>query len=193
MSSLSPFPQANFSRDLRRISLTVALAMGGIAIAALVATVILAAEWFEYRSNSARTLKQIATISAETEGLRAQRTNEPDANAIKALRKRIAALNALDFGAAPSVARVLAVLEQLLPPAVAIQSLDYDRVRGGLEIVAVSESSDDLTAFFDITSRSSFFKSVRLVDKKQAGTTESLTPLSQVRLSIRLLETDARS
>ena len=150
-------------------------------------------EWSDYQDSTARTLKQIAAISAETRSLRSQRTNEPDAGAINTLRKRIASLNALDFGAAPSVARVLAVLEQLMPPGVALQSLDYDRGRGTLELDAVSEFSDDLTAFFDITNRSSFFKSVRLVDKKQAGTTESQAPLFQVRLSMRLLDAEPRS
>jgi len=193
MSAPFPFPMANFSRDLRRVAVMAALLVAGLSLAAFVGVIVLIGEWFEYRNSSQRTLKQIAAVSAELQSLRSQRTNEPDAAAIKELRKRIASLNALDFGAAPSVGRVLAALEQLMPPAVALQSLDYDRGRGGLEVVAVSESSEDLTAFFDITNRSSFFKSVRLVDKKQAGTTESQTPLFQVRLSIRLLDAEARS
>ena len=131
------------------------------------------------------TLKQIAANNVQLEKLRSQHTSEPSASAIAALRQRIAALNALDFGAAPSVTRVLAVLEQLTPPAVALQNLDYDRGRIALELVAVSESSDALTVFFDIASRSGFFKSVRLIDKKQAGATAGSAPLYQVRLSIR--------
>ena len=138
MSGPMPVPTANFSRDLRRLSLIVALCIAGLSLAGLVATLILLQEWSDYQDSTARTLKQIAAISAETESLRSQRTNEPDAAAINTLRKRIASLNALDFGAAPSVARVLAVLEQLMPPGVALQSLDYDRGRGTLELVAVS-------------------------------------------------------
>jgi Tfp pilus assembly protein PilN len=193
MSVPSPIPVANFSRDLRRLSLAVALAIAGLSLAGLVTTVIFLEEWSDYRDTAAYSVKQITAVAAEATSLRSQRTNEPDAVAVNALRKRIASLNALDFGAAPSVARVLAVLEQLMPAGVALQSLDYDRGRATLELVAVSESSDDLTAFFDITSRTSFFKSVRLVDKKQAGTTESQAQLFQVRLSMRFLSAEPRS
>jgi hypothetical protein len=185
-------PPVNFSRDLRRISHGLALAIGVLSAIALAATAMLLHESAAYRDSLAGTLKQIAEIGAELDSLRSQHLDEPDASAIGALRQRIASLNALDFGAAPSVTRVLAVLEQLTPPAVALQNLDYDRSRGSLELVAVSESSEDLTAFFDITNRSSVFKSVRLVDKKQAGVSENSAPLYQVRLSMRLAEGEPR-
>jgi hypothetical protein len=133
-------------------------------------------------------LKQAGELAAETASLRSkQNLNDPEAAAISALRQRIASLNLLDFGQAPGVTQVLSVLEGLLPPAVALQSLDYDRVRGTLDLVAVSASSEDLTAFFDIASRSPFFKAVRLVDKKQAGTLDGGTGLFQARLNISLM------
>ncbi|MGO9171671.1 MAG: PilN domain-containing protein [Rhodomicrobium sp.] len=193
MSGLIDPPRANFSRDLRRSSLLLALAIGGLSISALVATAVLLHESATYRDGTERALQQIADTGAQLESLRSQHTDEPDAAAIKALRQRIASLNALDVGVAPSVTSVLAVLEQLTPPAVALQNLDYDRVRGSLELVAVSESSEELTAFFDMTSRSSFFKTVRLVDKKQAGTAENSTPLFQARLSIRIFDQEPRT
>jgi Tfp pilus assembly protein PilN len=193
MSGPIHLPMANFSRDLRRPSLLLALAIGGLSIIAIVATAVLLQESATYRDGTERALKQIADTGVQLESLRSQHTDEPDAAAIKALRQRIASLNALDFGAAPSATSVLAVLEQLTPPAVALQTLDYDRGRGSLELVAVSETSEELTAFFDITSRSSFFKSVRLVDKKQAGTAENSAPLFQVRLSIRMFDPEPRT
>lgn len=139
MSGRLPALTANFSRDLRRLSLIVALSFAGLSLAGLFTVAVRVDEWLGYRDSAARTLKQIAATAAETESLSAQRTNEPDAAAINALRKRIVSLNALDFGTVPSVARTLAVFEQLMPPGVALQSLDYDRSRGALELVAVSE------------------------------------------------------
>ncbi len=193
MKNLIDPPSANFSRDLRRFSLLLVLAIGGLSIAALAATAVLLQESATSLRRTERAWQQIKDTSGEVEKLRSAQTGEPDAAGIKALRQRIASLNALDFGAAPSVTRVLAVLEELTPPAVALQNLDYDRGRGSLELVAVSESTEELTAFFDITSRSSFFKSVRLVDKKQAGTSENSSPLFQARLSLQLFDPEPRT
>ncbi len=187
------FPNVNFSRDTRLWSLVLALVLAGLSMAALVKTGILVGDSFKYSAEREQTLKQADELSAELGTLLSQHRDEADANAIKALRQRIASLNALDFAGAPSVVRVLSVLEQLMPPSVALESLSYDRSRGALELVAISESSDDLTAFFDVASRSKFFASVRLVDKKQAGTTESSAPTYQVRLSIRFGGGDART
>jgi Fimbrial assembly protein (PilN) len=193
MSAPIRAPGVNFSRDLRAPSLALALTIAGFCIFSIAAIGLLFWKSGAYRGAIERTNTQITDIGAQLESLRAQHTNEPDAAAIRALRQRIASLNALDFGAAPSVARVLAVFEELTPPAVALQSFDYDRGRGTLDLVAVSESSEELTGFFDITNRSSFFKSVRLVDKKQAGTSENGAPMFQVRLSIHFLEGEPRS
>ena len=133
-------------------------------------------------------------LAAETAALRKEQTlNEPKAAAIGLLRQRIASLNALDFEQAPAVTRVLSVLEELMPPTVALQNLDYDRAKGALELQAVSGSSEDLTAFFDVASRSPFFKTVRLVDKKQAGTSDDGTALFQVRLSVVLSNGEPRA
>jgi Tfp pilus assembly protein PilN len=187
------FPNVNFSRDTRLLSLVLAFVLAGLSVAALIETGMLVWDSFEYSAEREQTLKQADELGAELETLLSQHRDEPDANAIKALRQRIAALNTLDFAGAPSVVRVLSVLEQLMPPSVALESLDYDRGRSALELVAVSESSEDLTAFFDVASRSKFFASVRLVDKKQAGTKASSAQMYQVRLSIRLVSGEART
>jgi Tfp pilus assembly protein PilN len=178
-------PKVNFSVDLHPFSLVLALILAGLSAAALIETGVLSWDSSAYWTEREQTLTQVGELSAELGNLLAQHRDEPDPVAIKALRQRIASLNALDYAGAPSVVRVLATLEQLMPPSVALQNFDYDRGRSALELVAISESSDDLTAFFDIANRSKFFASVRLVDKKQAGTTESSAPLYQVRLSIR--------
>jgi len=177
-------PGVNFSRDLRPLSLLLALVLAGLSAGALIETGILLWDSSVSWAEREQTLKQASELSAELETLLSQHRDEPDHAAIKALRQRIATLNALDFAGAPSVVRVLSMLEQLMPPSVAVQNLDYDRGRGALELVAISESSEDLTAFFDIANRSKFFASVRLVDKKQAGTTENSAPMYQVRLTI---------
>ena len=178
-------PKINFSFDLRPFSLVLALVLAGLSAAALVETGVLSWDSSVYWAERGQTLKQAEELSAELGTLLAQHRDEPDPIAVKGLRQRIASLNALDYAGAPSVVRVLSTLEQLMPPSVALQNFDYDRGRSALELVAISGSSEDLTAFFDTANRSKFFASVRLVDKKQAGTTESSAPMYQVRLSIR--------
>ena len=187
------FVNVNFSRDTRVLSLVLAVVLAGFSIAALLETGISVSESFKYASEREQTLKRVDELSAELAALLSQHRDEPDANAVTALRQRIASLNALDYAGAPSVVRVLSALEQLMPPSVALETLDYDRSRSALELVAISESSDDLTAFFDVANRSNFFASVRLVDKKQAGMAASSAPMYQVRLSIRFGGGDART
>jgi Tfp pilus assembly protein PilN len=194
MSARIPLPLVNFSRDLRKVSLAVAVAAGVLALGALLATAILVFDGVSLRTAQERMLKQAAALAAETATLRKEQTlNEPEAAAIGLLRQRIASLNALDFEQAPAVTRVLSVLEELMPPTVALQNFDYDRAKGSLELQAVSGSSKDLTAFFDVASRSPFFKTVRLVDKKQAGTSDDGTALFQVRLSVALSSGEPRA
>ncbi len=194
MSARIPLPLVNFSRDLRNASLAVAVAAGVLALGALLASAVLVFESVSLRTAQERMLKQAAALAAETATLRKEQTlNEPEAGAIGLLRQRIASLNALDFEQAPAVTRVLSVLEELMPPTVALQNLDYDRAKGSLELQAVSGSSEDLTAFFDVASRSPFFKTVRLVDKKQAGTSDDGTALFQVRLSVALSSGEPRA
>ncbi len=187
MSTRVKLPPVNFSRDLLPLSRAVAAIAFVLAFGAVSAAVILAYQGAEYGAAEERMSAQAAELAAEAATLRErQNLNEPESGAIGAIRRRIASLNALDFGQAPSVNRVLSALEQLMPPAVALQNFDYDRAKGALELVAISQSSDELTSFFDIASRSSFFKAVRLVDKKQAGTADDGSLLYQVRLSISL-------
>ena len=73
-----------------------------------------------------------------------------------------------------------------MPHAVALQNFDYDRSKGTLDLVAISASSEELTAFYSIANQSTFFKNVRLIDKKQAGTSENGERMFQVRLSVHL-------
>ncbi len=194
MSTRIPLPLVNFSRDLRKASLAVAVAAGVLALGALLASAVLVYESVSLRTARERMVEQAAALAAETATLRKEQTlNEPEAAAIGLLRQRIASLNALDFEQAPAVTRVLSVLEELVPPTVALQNLDYDRAKGSLELQAVSGSSEDLTAFFDVASRSPFFKTVRLVDKKQAGTSDDGTALFQVRLSVALSNGEPRA
>jgi Tfp pilus assembly protein PilN len=187
MNTRVQVPPVNFSRDLRPLSHAVAALALVLALGAVSVSAVLVYESAGYWTAQKRMAAQAAELAAEAASLRGrQNLNEPEAGAIGALRQRIASLNALDFGQAPSVNRVLSALEQLMPPAVAVQNLDYDRAKGTLELVAISQSSDELTSFFDIANRSSFFKAVRLIDKKQAGAGEDGSPLYQVRLSLSL-------
>jgi hypothetical protein len=185
MSTRIQLPIANFSRDLRNASRAAAAVAGALAAGALIASAVLVFEGESYWTAKERMLGEISGLVFEAEALRKQQSlQDPGPAAIAALRGRIASLNALDFAQAPSVTSVLAVLEELMPGAVALQNLDHDRIHGALELVAVSASSEDLTAFFDAASKSPAFKSVRLVDKKQAGASEDGTMQYQVRLSI---------
>ncbi len=194
MSARIRLPLVNFSRDLRKASPAVAVAAGVLALGALLASAVLVFDGVSLRTAQERMVEQAAALAAETATLRKEQTlNEPEAAAIGLLRQRIASLNALDFEQAPAVTRVLSVLEELVPPTVALQNLDYDRAKGSLELQAVSGSSEDLTAFFDVASRSPFFKTVRLVDKKQAGTSDDGTALFQVRLSVALSNGEPRA
>lgn len=187
MSTRIQLPVANFSRDLTVVSRAAAAAASVLAAAALIAIAVLIMESLSYRVTRERMLAQNADLAQEAAALRNQRTVEdPDAAAIAALRRRIASLNALDFAQAPSVTSVLGVLEDLLPDDVALQNLDYDRIRGALDLVALSGSSEQLTAFFDAATKSPAFRTVRLIDKKLAGAAEDGTMQYQVRLSISL-------
>jgi Tfp pilus assembly protein PilN len=194
MSKPAGLPFVNFSYDTRPLSLVLASLIAALSIAALVTAVALIYDSFSQHLERDRAAVRTREITEQLSRLRSSRTsNEPDAGAIRTLRQKITSLNALDFGGAPSVPRVFSVLEELLPPAVALRALDYDRNRGALELVAVSESSEELTTFFDLASRSPFLKSVRLVDKKQAGSGENAQPLFQVRLSITLSPAEPRA
>ena len=185
MSTRIELPVANFSRDLRNVSRAAAAAAGALAAGALIACAVLVFDSQSLLADRERMIAQAATLAAEAETVRGQQSAaEPSPAEIAALRARIASLNALDFAQAPAVTSVLAVLEELMPGAVALQDLQYDRIHGAIELVAMSASSEELTAFFDAASKSPAFKSVRLVDKKQAGAAEDGTMQYQVRLSI---------
>lgn len=177
-------PVANFSRDLRTASHAAATIAGLAAAGAMIAMAVLLLESQSHREARGRMLVQAAGLRAQVQALRGQELRNPDAAAIGALRRRIAALNSLDFEKAPAVMSVLAALEEIMPAAVALQNLDYDRTHGALDLVAISASSEELTAFFDAATKSQAFKAVRLIDKKQASASEDGSPQFQVRLSI---------
>ncbi len=145
---------------------------------------VLLLESHSYRETRERMVAQAADLAAQAQALRGHGLQNPDAAAIGVLRRRIASLNALDFAEAPAVTSVLAALEEMMPAAVALQNLDYDRTHGALDLVAISASSEELTAFFDAATKSPAFKAVRLIDKKQASAAEDGTMQFQVRLSI---------
>jgi hypothetical protein len=187
-------PVASFSRDLTAVSRVAAAIAGVLAAAALIASAVLIFESQSLEARRERMLAQTAAFATEAAALRDQQTGgEPDTAAIAALRRRIASLNALDFAQAPSVTGVLGILENLMPDAVALQNLDYDRTRGALDLVALSASSEDLTAFFDAATKNLAFKTVRLIDKKQAGAAEDGIAQYQVRLSIILAAGEPRT
>ena len=149
MSTRIQLPVTNFSRDLRNASRAAAAAAGMLAAGALIAGAVLVFDSQSLRANRERLIGQTAVLAAEAEAMRNLRSLEdPEPAAIAALRGRIAALNALDFEQAPAVTNVFAVLEELIPGAVALQNLDYDRIHGALELVAVSASSEDSDSVF---------------------------------------------
>ncbi|ADP71055.1 Fimbrial assembly family protein [Rhodomicrobium vannielii ATCC 17100] len=186
-------PDGNFSRDTRAVSFLLAASLIALSIGALAVTVALVAESASYGKAKDRAVQAAKNAAAQLADLRAQPLNAPDAASISALRRRIEAVNALDFGAAPSLLAVLSALEALTPPSVAVASLEYDRNRGSLEMLAVSRSSEELTAFFDKASRSASFKEVRLIDKKQTSSAEGSEPLFQARLSMRPFRMEPRT
>jgi Tfp pilus assembly protein PilN len=192
MSTPIQLPVVNFSRDLRAASRAAAVLAWLAAAGTLIAIGALIFQSQSYREARERMVEQAATLAAETQELRQKELQNPGAAAIGTLRQRIAALNSLDFAQAPGVIAVLSALEQLMPGPVALQNLDYDRNHGALDLAAVSASSDELTAFFDAATKSPAFKSVRLIDKKQASAGEEAGAQFQVRLSITPVSAEPR-
>jgi hypothetical protein len=194
MNTRIELPVVSFSRDLSAVSRGAAAAAGVLAAMGLIAIAVLLFDSQSLMAGRERMLVQIADLVTEAAALHNQRTGgDPDAAAIAALRQRIASLNAQDYAQAPSATGVLGILEDLMPDGVALQNFDYDRTRGALELVALSASSEDLTAFFDAATKSPAFKSVRLIDKKLAGAAEDGTAQYQVRLSISLAAGEPRA
>jgi hypothetical protein len=186
MSDYIQLPLPNFSRDMRIASIAVATAAGILALGTLAVAGTFFYESRSMQESRSRLELQTSEINVQLATLRQRGRNEPKADAIGSLRQRIAKLNALDSGFAPAVTRVLSVLEEIMPPSVALQNFDYDRSKGALEVVAVSASSEDLTVFYGIASQTPFFKNVHLIDKKQAGTAETGELMYEVRLSVHL-------
>jgi hypothetical protein len=180
-------PLPNFSRDMQGASLAAAASTGFVTLATLVVTAALAFQTESYRTDgslaaheTSEALQRLAEFRAKTDA------SELEASTITALQQRIAALRSLDVGSAPSVIRMLEAVEEIMPEPVALASLNYDRASAALELVAGSESSESLTAFFDAANRTALFNEVRVVDKKQAGNGESAASLFEIRLSIRV-------
>jgi hypothetical protein len=176
----------NFSRDTQSASFAVAFASWIAAACLLISVGALFVQSGAYAAAEAQASARVAKLLGELGALgETGNTGEPDAGAVSSLKQRAALLSALDYSPAPSAARVLAALEEIMPPSVALQSLSYDRANGALELLAASESSEDLTAFFDAASRDPLFKAVQITEKNEAGSSERGANLFQLRLSMR--------
>jgi Tfp pilus assembly protein PilN len=176
----------NFSRDTQSASIAVAFAAWMVAACLLVAAAALFLQSRTYAETEAKASAQADKLASELAALgEAASAGEPSASAAALLKQRIASFSALDYGSAPQAARVLLALEEILPPSVALQTLSYDRANAALELLAASESSEDLTAFFEAASRNPLFKAVQITEKKEAGASERGANLFQLRLSMR--------
>lgn len=167
-ASSAPAP-ANFSRDLRRAADLTAAATAIAAAAALAlsffalvdrASLNQAADMAEARAQ--RLTKDIAAARVEA-------ADAPAMGVFAALRDRVNALNALDYGATPPVGGLLDALEATLPDDAILTNIDYDRNKGIADLVAVSARSEELTRLFDVLDGHELFSKVRLLDKKQVA------------------------
>lgn len=163
---LLPAP-ANFSRDLRR---TCALVSGVAALATVTALALSAIAFIE--SGSLKEAASLADTRAqrladEIAAAQAEASDAPAMSVFIALRDRVDALNALDYGATPAVGGLLNALESTLPDDAILTNLDYDRNKGVADLVAVSTRSDELTRLFEVLDGHDLFSKVRLLDKKQ--------------------------
>jgi Tfp pilus assembly protein PilN len=185
-------PLANFSQDLRPIARMTALGLwagAGLGAAVAIWLIIGAMEMREDAAASARIQEKLTEQLAQA---RERASSAPPPAAFRALRSRIERLNVLDFAGSASTAKLFDALEGLLPPRVALTALDYDRGKRTVEMVAVSESSEDLTSLYDVLDRHHLFVNVRLLDKKQAA--GALASQVQVHLNFQLRDSaDAKA
>ncbi|MDO9384537.1 MAG: hypothetical protein Q7T86_16930 [Hyphomicrobiaceae bacterium] len=122
------------------------------------------------------TERRVARLREAVAQAKTAAADAPAVEVFAALRDRITALNALDYGATPSVGGLLDTLEQTLPNDAVLINMDYDRNKGAADLVATSTNSQELTRLFDVLDDHAMFSKVRLLDKKQvaaAGTSQT--------------------
>jgi hypothetical protein len=169
-------PPANFSRDTRRLVSVLAVAMSVASLAAAGTTLLLLQAANEYAALAETTALQVSRLENDASQARASAVNAPSRAVFDSLKDDIVALNALDYGAAPTVGGLLDTLEATLPDDALLLTMDYDRNKGTADLVATSANSEQLTRLFDLLDEHGMFAKVRLLDKKQvaaAGTTHT--------------------
>lgn len=157
----------NFSRSTLQLRRRLLYAMVAISALLIGASVWLVADGLRLleKAEHHRVLGQ--RLAVKVAELRDATTQAPSLEAFERLQARIVALNRLDFAAKLSVAELLDALETTLPDQVLLTSLRYDRVRGSVDLAAVSSSSEDLTRFFEALHADRRFHEVRLAEKLQ--------------------------
>lgn len=158
---------ANFSRDLRRTSATAAGVAGLAAATALAFSAIAFIESGSLKEAASFADARARRLAHDIAAARAEAVDAPEISVFAALRDRVEALNALDYGATPAVGGLLNALEATVPDDAILTNLDYDRNKGVADLVAVSARSDELTRLFDVLDGHELFSKVRLLDKKQ--------------------------
>jgi Tfp pilus assembly protein PilN len=181
-------PLVNFSRDLRSLARTAALALWGGAVLGAALALWLISGAVELRGDAAASARIQEKLSEQLAQAKERAAAAPPPEAFRALRSRIERLNVLDFAGSASTDKLFDALEGLLPLRVALTALDYDRSKRTVEIVAVSESSEDLTSLYDVLDRHHLFVNVRLLDKKQAA--GALGSQVQVHLNLQLRDSE---
>lgn len=161
-------PLVNFSKDLRAPARTAALVLWGGAGLGAVAGAWLIAGALDMMSDAAASSRIQEKLAVQLAEARKKAEGAPPPEAFRALRSRIERLNVLDFAGSASTVKLLDALEGLLPQRVALTAMDYDRNKRTVELIAVSESSEDLTSLYDVLDKHHLFMNVRLLDKKQA-------------------------
>lgn len=182
-------PLVNFSRDLRSMARMTALGLwAGAGLGAAVAIWLIIGA-IEMREDAAASARIQVKLSEQLAQAKVRAAEAPPPEAFRALRTRIERLNVLDFAGSASTAKLLDALEGVLPPRVALTALDYDRSKRTVEMVAVSESSEELTSLYDVLDRHHLFVNVRLLDKKQAP--GALGSQVQVHLNLQLRDSES--
>jgi hypothetical protein len=169
-------PPANFSRDTGRLVSVLAVSMSIASLAAAATTLLLLQAAHEQAALAETSELQVSRLQTDAGRARASAVDAPSRAVFDSLKDDIVALNALDYGAAPTVGGLLDTLEATLPDNALLLTMDYDRNKGTADLVATSANSEQLTHLFDLLDEHGMFAKVRLLDKKQvaaAGTTHT--------------------
>lgn len=164
---------ANFSRDLRFASKTIAIALMGLALAILALLGLALADARALEQAAAGVEARIVQLERELGPAREAASGAPAILVFTQLSQRISALNTLDHAGTPGSGMLFGVLEATLPDNTVLTNVDYDRSKGVADLVAVSARSEELTQLFDRLDADPAFAKVRLLDKKQIATAGS--------------------